>query len=240
MDGFGNRADHYDILSGRASSPRCLQQHIVTEFFDIDKSRLIPPQRRPGQRASQRPPRVQDSGGGKATADILRQPIKIRIRAAMAAQAQIEGRYLGGPAPYGHQLTDAGPHLTPAKAKIVDANQKMTATRPPSTPTVTPPRSAGGSANQGPTRPRRGKTTPRHQHIPPGTTADHGPDQRRWNIALPCTTQTRTHGRHRQQTRPTAHLPPRRPNPPRNRMPQPNHIGKWYVSEGDMHTNHTP
>lgn len=42
--------------------------------------------------------------------------IKIRVRAAMAAQAQIEGRYLGGRPPYGYRLADAGPHPHPGKA----------------------------------------------------------------------------------------------------------------------------
>ncbi|HEX6405315.1 MAG TPA: recombinase family protein [Pseudonocardiaceae bacterium] len=34
----------------------------------------------------------------------------------MAAQAQVEGRYLGGRPPYGYQVVDAGPHPNPAKA----------------------------------------------------------------------------------------------------------------------------
>lgn len=42
--------------------------------------------------------------------------IKIRVRTAMASQAKIEGRYLGGRPPYGYRLTDAGPHPNPAKA----------------------------------------------------------------------------------------------------------------------------
>ncbi len=45
-----------------------------------------------------------------------RSRIKIRVRAAMAAQAQVEGRYLGGRPPYGYQLVDAGPHPNPSKA----------------------------------------------------------------------------------------------------------------------------
>jgi hypothetical protein len=32
-----------------------------------------------------------------------------RVRAAMATQVQIEGRYLGGRPPYGYQLADLGP-----------------------------------------------------------------------------------------------------------------------------------
>ena len=45
-----------------------------------------------------------------------RNRIKIRVRSAMAAQAKIEGRYLGGRPPYGYRLADAGPHPNPAKA----------------------------------------------------------------------------------------------------------------------------
>jgi site-specific DNA recombinase len=45
-----------------------------------------------------------------------RNRVKIRVRAAMAAQAQIEGRFLGGRPPYGYLLVDAGPHPNPAKA----------------------------------------------------------------------------------------------------------------------------
>src|SRR5712691_2938370 len=45
-----------------------------------------------------------------------RNRIKIRVRTAMAAQAQLEGRFLGGRPPYGYQLRDAGPHPNPAKA----------------------------------------------------------------------------------------------------------------------------
>jgi len=45
-----------------------------------------------------------------------RSRIKIRVRAAMASQAQIEGRYLGGRPPYGYILADTGPHPNPAKA----------------------------------------------------------------------------------------------------------------------------
>ena len=45
-----------------------------------------------------------------------RNRIKIRVRTAMAAQAQLEGRFLGGRPPYGYVLIDAGPHPNPAKA----------------------------------------------------------------------------------------------------------------------------
>ncbi|WP_349305953.1 recombinase family protein [Pseudofrankia sp. DC12] len=45
-----------------------------------------------------------------------RNRIKIRVRSAMAAQAKVEGRYLGGRPPYGYQLISLGPHPNPAKA----------------------------------------------------------------------------------------------------------------------------
>lgn len=45
-----------------------------------------------------------------------RNRIKIRVRAAMEAQAKLEGRYLGGRPPYGYLLADAGPHPNPSKA----------------------------------------------------------------------------------------------------------------------------
>ena len=45
-----------------------------------------------------------------------RNRIKTRVRTAMASQAAIEGRFLGGRPPYGYQLVDAGPHPNPAKA----------------------------------------------------------------------------------------------------------------------------
>ena len=47
-----------------------------------------------------------------------RNRIKIRVRAAMAAQAKQEGRFLGGRPPYGYRLGDAGPHPNPGKATI--------------------------------------------------------------------------------------------------------------------------
>jgi site-specific DNA recombinase len=142
---------------------------IVAEFFDIDKSRSIPPQRRPEasrllaaladpnrgfdavvvgepQRAFYGnqfgntfpifahygvPLWVPEVGGpidpDNEAHDLImsvfggvskgeRNRIKIRVRAAMAAQAQIEGRFLGGRPPYGYRLIDAGPHPNPAKA----------------------------------------------------------------------------------------------------------------------------
>ena len=45
-----------------------------------------------------------------------RNRIKVRVRSAMAAQAEHEGRFLGGRPPYGYQLADAGPHPSPGKA----------------------------------------------------------------------------------------------------------------------------
>ena len=45
-----------------------------------------------------------------------RNRIKIRVTAAMGAQAKDEGRFLGGRPPYGYLIADAGPHPNPAKA----------------------------------------------------------------------------------------------------------------------------
>ncbi|MBF6554859.1 MAG: recombinase family protein [Acidimicrobiales bacterium] len=47
-----------------------------------------------------------------------RNRIKTRVRSAMAAQAAVEGRFLGGRPPYGYALADAGPHPNPSKAAI--------------------------------------------------------------------------------------------------------------------------
>lgn len=47
-----------------------------------------------------------------------RNRIKIRVRAAMAAQARTEGRFLGGRPPYGYRLADSGPHPNPGKAAL--------------------------------------------------------------------------------------------------------------------------
>src|SRR5580693_6514935 len=142
---------------------------IVTEFFDIDKSRSIPPQRRPQAQAllaalaernrgfeavvvgePQRafygnqfgntfplfvhygvPLWVPEVGGPidphNEAHDLImsvfggvskgeRNRVRIRVRTAMTAQAQLEGRFLGGRPPYGYKLVDAGPHPNPAKA----------------------------------------------------------------------------------------------------------------------------
>jgi site-specific DNA recombinase len=45
-----------------------------------------------------------------------RNRLKIRVRAAMKSQAEVEGRFLGGRPPYGYLLADVGPHPNPAKA----------------------------------------------------------------------------------------------------------------------------
>lgn len=47
-----------------------------------------------------------------------RRRIQVRVRAAMAAQTEYEGRFLGGRPPYGYQLADAGPHPNPALAAL--------------------------------------------------------------------------------------------------------------------------
>jgi DNA invertase Pin-like site-specific DNA recombinase len=45
-----------------------------------------------------------------------RNRIKVRVRTAMSAQTQLEGRFLGGRPPYGYTLADLGPHPNPGKA----------------------------------------------------------------------------------------------------------------------------
>lgn len=52
--------------------------------------------------------------GGLSKAE--RNRIKVRVRAAMSAQATTEGRFLGGRPPYGYRLVDVGPHPNPSKA----------------------------------------------------------------------------------------------------------------------------
>jgi DNA invertase Pin-like site-specific DNA recombinase len=168
--------DRQDPESSRAwqhaRGKALIQPHggvIVAEFFDIDKSRSIPPQRHPEaskllaaladphrgfeavvvgepQRAFYGnqfgntyplfthygiPLWVPEVGGpidpDNEAHDLImsvfggvskgeRNRIRIRVRTAMATQAQIEGRYLGGRPPYGYSLTDTGPHPNPAKA----------------------------------------------------------------------------------------------------------------------------
>jgi len=142
---------------------------IVAEFFDVDKSRSMPWQRRPQATALlaelKNPARefdavvigephrafygnqygltfpifehfgvplwVPEVGGpidpANEAHDLVmsvfggmskgeRNRVKIRVRTAMASQAQIEGRFLGGRPPYGYLIVDAGPHPNPAKA----------------------------------------------------------------------------------------------------------------------------
>jgi site-specific DNA recombinase len=142
---------------------------IIAEFFDVDKSRSIPWQRRPEATALlaelKNPARgfdavvigephrafygnqygltfplfehygvplwVPEVGGpidpSNEAHDLVmsvfggmskgeRNRIKIRVRTAMTAQAQVEGRFLGGRPPYGYLIADAGPHPNPAKA----------------------------------------------------------------------------------------------------------------------------
>ncbi len=142
---------------------------IVTEFFDVDKSRSIPWQRRPQAAAllgelknkdrhfeavvvgephrafygnqygltiplfdhygvplwvpevggpidpkNEAHDLVMSVFGGMSKGE--RNRIKIRVKAAMGAQAKDEGRFLGGRPPYGYLIADAGPHPNPAKA----------------------------------------------------------------------------------------------------------------------------
>jgi site-specific DNA recombinase len=168
--------DRQDPKSSRAwqdaRGKQLIEPHggvIVAKFFDIDKSRSIPPQRRPEASrllaALEDPNRgfdavvvgepqrafygnqfgntyplfahygvplwVPEVGGpidpNNEAHDLImsvfggvskgeRNRIRVRVRTAMATQAQIEGRYLGGRPPYGYLLIDLGPHPNPAKA----------------------------------------------------------------------------------------------------------------------------
>jgi DNA invertase Pin-like site-specific DNA recombinase len=47
-----------------------------------------------------------------------RRRIQVRVRSAMIAQVEREGRFLGGRPPYGYRLADAGPHHNPALAAL--------------------------------------------------------------------------------------------------------------------------
>jgi DNA invertase Pin-like site-specific DNA recombinase len=51
---------------------------------------------------------------GMSAAERIR--IRTRVRAAMQALTRTEGRFIGGQAPYGYRLVDAGPHPHPRKA----------------------------------------------------------------------------------------------------------------------------
>jgi DNA invertase Pin-like site-specific DNA recombinase len=55
-----------------------------------------------------------------------RNRIKLRVR-AMAAQAAIEGRFLGGRPPYDYRIADAGLHPNPAKARDAGADPQTVA-----------------------------------------------------------------------------------------------------------------
>lgn len=168
--------DHQDVESSRGwqltRARQLIEPHrgnIVIEFFDIDKSRSIPPQRRPQANALLKALSDRDRGfeavvvgepqrafygsqfgstfplfahygvqlwvpevGGpidpnNEAHDLImsmfggiskgeRNRIRLRVRTAMAAQAQLEGRFLGGRPPYGYRLVESGPHPNPAKA----------------------------------------------------------------------------------------------------------------------------
>lgn len=61
--------------------------------------------------------------GGMSKGERMR--IKTRVRSAMASQAAIEGRFLGGRPPYGYELVDAGPHPNPGKAATGQRLRKL-------------------------------------------------------------------------------------------------------------------
>jgi hypothetical protein len=68
-----------------------------------------------------------------------RNRIRVRVHAAMATQAQIEGRYLGARPPYRYTLIDTGPHPNPAKAADGSGCGR-------SRQTTQPPQWSGGSS----------------------------------------------------------------------------------------------
>jgi len=75
-----------------------------------------------------------------------RNRIKVRVRSAMAAQAQHEGRFLGGRPPYGHELVDAGPHPNPSKAYMVSGSVALSVILPPlPSSSASSPSTSGGS-----------------------------------------------------------------------------------------------
>jgi hypothetical protein len=53
--------------------------------------------------------------GAQSRREVLR--CRFRVLAAMTTQVRDQGRYLGGPPPYGYRLVDAGPHPTAAHAR---------------------------------------------------------------------------------------------------------------------------
>jgi DNA invertase Pin-like site-specific DNA recombinase len=152
---------------------------IVTEFFDVDKSRSIPWQRRaeanallaelknpargfdavvigephrafygnqygltfplfehydvplwvpevggPIDPANEAHDLVMSVFGGMSKGE--RNRIKIRVRSAMTAQAQVEGRFLGGRPPYGYVIADAGPHPTQPRRPMASDSTGLT------------------------------------------------------------------------------------------------------------------
>jgi site-specific DNA recombinase len=60
-----------------------------------------------------------------------RNRIKLRVRAAMSAQAALEGRFLGGRPPYGCRIADAGPHPNRPKLPTASACTSWKQTRTP-------------------------------------------------------------------------------------------------------------
>jgi hypothetical protein len=54
---------------------------------------------------------------------------EVRVRSAMKAQTELEGRFLGGRPPYGYRLADAGPHPTPARQPRANGSTSSNPTR---------------------------------------------------------------------------------------------------------------
>jgi site-specific DNA recombinase len=75
-----------------------------------------------------------------------RSRIRTRVRNAMAAQAETQGRFLGGRPPYGYRLADSGPHPTPGKPRSASGSTSWSPTR------SRPPSSSGSSRTTSPAR----------------------------------------------------------------------------------------
>jgi site-specific DNA recombinase len=103
-----------------------------------------------------------------------RNRIKVRVRASMKAQTELDGRFLAGRPPYGYRLADAGPHPNPGKPPKANGSTRSNPTRSPPRPWngSSPSMSAAGGA----TSIARGLT---QDGIPCPSTHDRAPNPHR-------------------------------------------------------------